>query len=570
MGAVPAINKARMQHLNRRLPAVFAVLALTLFSLISAADDAQPSDASAHLLRAEIALQQMDYLQAAREYRMAAELSSSIDIARKATRVASSYDFNEDALLSAERWLELDPDDDEALFHLARLQLRLGKLRDSKRSYKKLIERGDDPADERLLSLIGVLTQEDANDADEIMRWLAKPYKDSAVAHYAVAVTALQADDVEYAQKRVQRAIELKPDWMRPKLLYGRTLLVAGDHEAAIDYVARLIGDDPQPDPDARMELALIMMAAGRDDDALSQVNQIQYETGYQPDALRLMAILNFRQENLNAAWEDFQDLLSTGRHTMDALFYLARIADYRGESDRAIRLYSQVKEGSHTITAQRRAAAMIAYQREAPDTAIEQLDEFARNNPAHAIDILQAKAQLLASLERYTEALTFYDQLLEIRPKSEGISLGRAELLLRMDRIDDSVEQYREAIARWPNSALSLNALGYTLADRTDQYKEAEKLIRKALKLDPDSAAIIDSLGWVLHKTGQHEAALAELQKAYEKLDDPEVASHLVEVLAALDRNDEALELLVAAEEKAPANPLLKDVRERFFAGAD
>ncbi len=570
MGAVSLINKARMQQLSRRLPAVFAVSALTLLSLVSSAEDAQPSDASAHLLQGEIALQRMDYLEAAREFRMAAELSRSVDIARKATRIASSFGFSEDALLSAERWLELDPDDDEALFHLARLQLRLGKLRDSRRNYRKLIERGDGPPDERLLSLIGVLTQEDAEGADEIMRWLARPYKDSASAHYAVAVTALQVDDVEYAQKRVQRAIELKPDWLRPKLLYGRTLLVAGDHEAAIDYIARLIGDDPQPDPDARMELALVMMAAGRDDDALSQVNQIQYESGYQPNALRLMAILNFRQENLDAAWEDFQDLLSTGRHTMDARFYLARIADFRGESDRAIRLYSQVTDGSHTVAAQRRAAALVAYQREAPDKAIARLDEFARDNPAYAIDIVQVKAQLLASLQRYAEALTYYDQMLEFRPDSEGVSLGRAELMLRMDRIDESIEQYREAVKRWPDSALSLNALGYTLADRTDQYKEAEKLIRKALKLDPDSAAIIDSLGWVLYKTGQHEAALAELMRAYEKLDDPEVASHIVEVLAALNRNDEALEILVAAEEKTPSNPLLKDVRERFFAGAD
>ncbi len=570
MGAVSLINKARMQQLSRRLTAVFAVSALTLLSLVLSAKDAQPSDASAHLLQGEIALQRMDYLEAAREFRMAAELSRSVDIARKATRIASSFGFSEDALLSAERWLELDPDDDEALFHLARLQLRLGKLRNSRRNYRKLIERGDGPPDERLLSLIGVLTQEDAEGADEIMRWLARPYKDSASAHYAVAVTALQVDDVEYAQKRVQRAIELKPDWLRPHLLYGRTLLVAGDHEAAIDYIARLIGDDPQPDPDARMELALVMMAAGRDDDALSQVNQIQYESGYQPNALRLMAILNFRQENLDAAWEDFQDLLSTGRHTMDARFYLARIADFRGESDRAIRLYSQVTDGSHTVAAQRRAAALVAYQREAPDKAIERLDEFARDNPAYAIDIVQVKAQLLASLQRYAEALTYYDQMLEFRPDSEGVSLGRAELMLRMDRIDESIEQYREAVKRWPDSALSLNALGYTLADRTDQYKEAEKLIRKALKLDPDSAAIIDSLGWVLYKTGQHEAALAELMRAYEKLDDPEVASHIVEVLAALNRNDEALEILVAAEEKTPADPLLKDVRERFFAGAD
>ena len=570
MAAVSLTCKAKMHESIRRLAALIAVMALSLLSLVSVADTAPASTASAHVLQAEIALNRMDYLEASREYRMAAELSNSSDIARQATRIASSYGFSEDALKSAERWLELDPDDDEALFHLARLQLRMGNVRDSRRSFKKLIERGEGPPEERLLSLIGVLTEEDAQGADEIMRWLAKPYKDSAYAHYAAAVTALQVDDVEHAQKRALRAIELEPDWLRPKLLYGRTLLVAGDPEAAIDYIARLIGDDPQPDPDARMELALVMMAAGRDDDALSQVNQIQYETGSQPDALRLMAILNFRQENLDAAWEDFQDLLSTGRHTMDALFYLARISDFRGESDRAIRLYSQVKDGSHTVTAQRRASALVAYQLGKPDDAIARLDEFAQEKPAYAIDIVLAKAQLLASLDRFEEALTFYDQLIEFRPDSEAISLGRAELLLRMDRIDESVAQYRLAVNQWPQSPLSLNALGYTLADHTDEYKEAEKLIRKALKYDPDSPAIIDSLGWVLYKRGQHEAALVELKRAYEKLDDPEVASHIIEVLAALNRNDEAMDLLRAAEEKTPASSLLKDVRERLFADAD
>ena len=110
------------------------------------------------------------------------------------------------------------------------------------------------------------------------------------------------------------------------------------------------------------------------------------------------------------------------------------------------------------------------------------------------------------------------------------------------------------------------MNALGYTLADRTDQYKEAEKLIRKALKIDPKSAAIIDSLGWVLYKLGRHEEALHELQRAYEQLNDHEVASHIVEVLAALERHDEALELLESAEKRTPDSKLLNDVRERYF----
>jgi len=559
-----------MYECLRRLPAFLAVPALIILGSTNAAladDDAEATDASAHVLQAELALHRQDYLEASREYRQAAELSESVDIARQATRIATSYGFDEDALASAKRWYELDEDSNEALFYLARLELRNGDLRAARRAYKRLIERADGPPEEGLLSLIGVITEEDPESADEIMRWLAKPYRDSADANYAVAVTALQAGDEEFAKRRAEKAMELDPEWLKPKLLYGRILLVEGDVDAAIDYVARLIGDDPQPDPKARMELALIMLAAGRDDDALSQVNQIQYETGSNVDALRLMAIINFRQQNLDAAWEDFQDLLASGRHTMDALYYLARIADFRGETDRAMLLYSQVVSGQNAILSQRRAAAIRALDGDDPEGAISRLDEFAKKNPNYAIDIVQAKAQLFAALERYPESLEYYDRMLAFRPESEGVMLGRAELLLRMDRVDESVAQYRAAVDRYPESALSLNALGYTLADRTDQFEEAERLIRKALEYDPDSPAIIDSLGWVLYKLGDSEEALVELERAYETLDDPEVAAHIVEVLAALDRHDEAMALLEEAETKRPENELLKDVRERLFS---
>lgn len=554
-----------------RPAALIAALALISLGPVAAADaaDEGDSDASAHVLQAEISLHRMEYLEAAREYAKAAALSSSVDIARQATRIASSFGFNEEALASAGRWLELEPDSDEALFHLARLELRMGNTRAARASYSKLLERGEGESDKRLLSLISVFSEEDPERAYEVMQALAKPYRDSPEAHYAVAVTALQADELGEAKKRISKVLDLGPDeWLetKAKLLYGRILLLSGEPDAAIDYVARIIGDDPQPDPAARMELALIMMSADRDDDALSQVNQVLLENSNQVDALRMMAIINFRQQNLDAAREDFEDLLASGQHTMDALYYLAQIADFRDDHQRAIPLYSQVVSGPHAVSAQRRAAALTAFERDAPETAIEQLEEFARENPQYGIDMVQAKAQLLSSLERYPEALEQYDRLATFRPESEGVMLGRAALLLSMDRLDDAIAMYRDAVKRWPDSAMSLNALGYTLADRTDRYREAEKLIRKALKYDPESPAIIDSLGWVLHKLGRHEEALVHLERAYAKLDDPEVAAHIVEVLATLERRDEALERLLAAERKNPDNALLEDVRERVF----
>ncbi|HWM28438.1 MAG TPA: tetratricopeptide repeat protein [Woeseiaceae bacterium] len=541
------------------------VAAMALVAQATAADETEGEKANAHLLQAEIELQRNQYKAASEEYRKAAELSDDIEIARQATRVSYSYGFNEDALDSAERWLELDEENDEAMLYVAQLQLRNGELRDSRRTFMRLLERGEEPVDERLVALIPFLSEEDPEDADWLMRQLAKPYKDSASAHYAAGVMALQAGDTDEARARSEKAIELQKDWIQPHLLYARALLLGGDQDAAIDYAARMVGDNPDPDPEARLELAIMYLSAERDDDALSQVNQVLLEQPARTDALRLMAIINFRQDHLDAAQSDFQDLLSSGRYTMDALYYLARIADRHQEYDEAIALYSQVISGENTVAAQRRVSGIMAQEGE-PEEALLHLVEFGETHPNHAIDMMAARAQLLASLDRYPEALELYDQVVEYRPDSESVALGKAELLLRMGKVDDAIDLYRDAVDRWPDSAMSMNALGYTLADRTDEYKEAARLIEKALELEPDSPAIIDSWGWVLYKQGEHEQALKELERAYEQLKDPEVAAHIVEVLWKLERVDEAKKVLEDAEVLFPENEILENVRKRVF----
>lgn len=549
---------------SQRLPIGLACVLLSA-SLQVLAD--LKEEISGHLLNAQSALENDQYQTAAREYRVAAELSDDPDIAQKATRVGYSYGFDEEALASAKRWVELDEESDEALLYLAQLYLRTGSIRRAERSFEDLLERGTDPADERLLALIPVLSRENADDAYELMQRLARPYRDSAGANYAVAVMALQAGDAEEAGERAKKAAEIEPEWVKPHLLYARAMLLDGDEDGAIDYVSRIIGDDPDPDPEARLELAIMLLSVGRDDDALSQVNQILLEQPHRTDALRLMAIINFRLERLDAARADFQDLLATGYYTMDALYYLGRIADRKSEHEDAIRYYSQVTSGDNAIISQRRAAGIMAQMGE-EDAALEHLSEFAEINPNFAVDMLQAKAQLLASLERYPEALEYYDKVVAYRQDSEGAYLGKAELLLRMDRLDEAIALYRKSAKRWPDSAMSLNALGYTLADRTDEYEEAAKLIEKALELQPDSAAIIDSWGWVLFRLGKNEEALVHLERAYEMFRDPEVAAHIVEVLWALDRQGDAKSVLEEAESEFPDSEFLKDVRERLLSG--
>ena len=118
------IRHKAMHHSFRLLSGLVAATALALCCQTGLADEKARSEAAAHLLQAELALQSSEYRQAATEYRKAAELSSNVDVARQATRVAYSFGFNDEALRAAKRWQELDDESDEALLYVAQLQLQ--------------------------------------------------------------------------------------------------------------------------------------------------------------------------------------------------------------------------------------------------------------------------------------------------------------------------------------------------------------------------------------------------------------------------------------------------------------
>ena len=111
------------------------------------------------------------------------------------------------------------------------------------------------------------------------------------------------------------------------------------------------------------------------------------------------------------------------------------------------------------------------------------------------------------------------------------------------------------------------MNALGYTLADLTDRLEEAEQLIRAALDLQPEEASILDSMGWVAYRQGRHEEALAYLEQAWIRDNNPEIAAHLGEVLWVLGREEDAKSAWRLGLERGPDDPVLKATISRFGA---
>ncbi|MCB1848460.1 MAG: tetratricopeptide repeat protein, partial [Halieaceae bacterium] len=128
--------------------------------------------------------------------------------------------------------------------------------------------------------------------------------------------------------------------------------------------------------------------------------------------------------------------------------------------------------------------------------------------------------------------ALAVINEALQQMPDSTALRYARAMLAEELGDLALLESDLRRIIAEEPDNATAMNALGYTLANRTRRYEEAYGLISQALALQPNEPAIMDSMGWVLYRMNRNEEALDYLARAYAAFPDPEVAAHLGEVL--------------------------------------
>jgi len=107
-----------------------------------------------------------------------------------------------------------------------------------------------------------------------------------------------------------------------------------------------------------------------------------------------------------------------------------------------------------------------------------------------------------------------------------------RGALDERQKHYDSAEEQFRKILAIDSSNSMTLNYLGYMLADRGVKLDDALTMVQKAVQQDPQNGAYLDSLGWVYFKMGQYALAEANLRKASERMgQDPAVHDHLGEL---------------------------------------
>jgi tetratricopeptide (TPR) repeat protein len=246
------------------------------------------------------------------------------------------------------------------------------------------------------------------------------------------------------------------------------------------------------------------------------------------------------------------------------ARYYLGQVAEQRKDYAEAIRWYSEIGPGENYFEAQTRIGMMKARQGDIPG-ALAHLRSLSPTTDQQRVQLILSEEQILREARKYEEALAVLNQGLKQLPGDKDLLYARALIAEKLNLIQVVESDLRSVLKKDPKNAHALNALGYTLADRTNRLQEANALLSEALALRPDDAFILDSMGWLQYRMGNNAEAVRYLKRALEVRNDAEIAAHLGEVLWVMGNRREAESVWSRALREAPDNEAVLDAIKKF-----
>lgn len=427
----------------------------------------------------------------------------------------------------------LEPDSEEVVLNLVRVYAESGNLKQA----AKVIE--DVPVDSRTPKM-----------------------------EFALGATYQQLKDPKAAISAYQRAVQMEPDNLRSLNALAEALMNNNQLDEALKKYQQLAKADPE-EPDVLVHIGEIQQRQGKYQDALETVRKARkldptnLEAGFNEGVL-LDVLGRFDEaekaykgmlesnklSHANGAYTDAERnnraifLQSLGKLYMeenkidDAVATFQKMIDLGGDS--AVRGYEGQMEAYQTAHQPDKALA-VAHKAVAaqpknkdlklmlagaladqgqPDQGIEMAKSLLTNKPAD-LGIWEAIAQMNVRLKRWKDAednLNKAEPLATTKDEKTYLLFLRGEWAERQKHLEPAERYFREALALDPNSAMTLNYLGYMLADKGTELPEALKMIQKAVSLQPGNAAYLDSLGWAYFKMGDYELAEDNLRSAVQR----------------------------------------------------
>jgi tetratricopeptide (TPR) repeat protein len=518
-----------------------------------------------NFLLAEIAASLGQFQESTRAYIAIARKTRDPRIAHRAAYIATHAKDPKLIAEAAQLWVEIAPNSKEARMFADYVERGSSPAFDKIREVlAKTLDQNPERLASNLMSLNLALAKVENKDvARNLIYRVTEPFLAHPEAHFARAQASLIAKRPMEVAGALDRALQLRPDWLPALMLKAHTLVELGAADQASLMLQAALERVPG-NRELRIAYARSLISTNKLTAARDEFNTLLAAAPNDRDLLYTVAILSAELGDTAMAEPLLKKVLDAGHPQADIVrLQLGKIAAGRGEHAAARKWFDAVSPGGHAAEARIRSAQSLA-----KEGRLGQARKLLHDapNPALQRRYLLAETQLLVDAGRTRQAFELIEKALREHPDEKDLLYESAILAERIGRHELMEGRLRKLIALAPEHAHAYNALGYSLADRGLRLEEAEELIARALEIMPKDAYILDSMGWVRFKRGDLAGALEQLEQAYILRTDPEIAAHLGEVLWMLDRSEEARRVLDGAKAAHPGNAAVEKTIRRLY----
>jgi tetratricopeptide (TPR) repeat protein len=413
----------------------------------------------------------------------------------------------------------------------AKMEFTLGAIYDQMKQPKNAIEaykRAADmqPGDPRTLDALAQALMSDDQFDEAMKQYRAFAASDPENASPLVHIADILSRQSKYdeALTTIRKARQLDPTSLEAGFSEGRLLDILGHFDEAAKTYSNMV-------------------------DLTSHANgaYTDEEKNNRSIFLERLGSIYIEQNKTDEAAATYQKMIDMGGDS--------EIRGYQSQVD----AYRQAQQFDKSLEVARKAVAANPKKRELKLMLAGELADQGKTDEAFAItkDLLTntpddrmvwiAISQMNVRLRRWKDAEDAMAKAEPLTTKKEDklyLLFLRGELAERQKHYEPAEQYFRQVLDLDASNAMTLNYLGYMLADKGMRLPEALKMIRKAVDQEPWNGAYLDSLGWVYFKMGEYELAEDNLRQAVARNQtDPTVHEHMGDLYEKTGRIRQAAE---------------------------
>jgi len=502
------------------------------------------------------------------------------------------------AIEQYERIVKIEPNNIDDRLLLGRLYRLNNDLQKAENELKTAVQL--DPNSEEAITTLALLYSEEGDTAHALQVLSSVPATGrSAKLYSALGTTYEQRKDYKNAIEAYKKAIQLDRDNLDAIRGLAENLLNDGQMDAALDQYKVIADANPEdaqtylriaeiyrkqekydlaleslkkaetmvPDSmEVPYNVALVYQAQGRSDEAAKILQDLLRKTE-KPDNnysqsdrsnravfIERLGRIHRDQSNYSAAVETFRKMLTLGDESAESGYQ--EIIDTYREAKQWPQATAAAKEAVQKLPNNRDLRMVLDAQLADTGDADKALADVRSLLKGTAEDrpVYVALAQMNTRLKRWADAEAALNKAEQLSTKPEDkqyVAFLRGSTYERQKKYDEAEAEFRKVLAAEPQSAVTLNYLGYMNADRGVRLEESLNYIKQAVSLEPGNGAYLDSLGWAYFRLGKYDLAEENLNKASQHMgSDPSVQEHLGDLYQKTGR----LKLAAAHWERALA----------------